>query len=235
MSQPMTEVEKMLESVAWLKDASAGARSELARFLQARSYPRGNILYFHGDPGGAVFLVLSGEVKVGITSEEGREVVFKVMGRGMALGLVSALSDEPHLGTAVTLSDARIARIAREDLTGWLGRHPVVLSSLVQDMAGMVREAYVQIARHALLPVKQRLLLALAELGRREGGENGGSEVSLGRPTNQQLADLVGSSRVVISRLLKELEEEDEAIVLEGRTVRVRLEGVILEDPLGGY
>ena len=77
----------------------------------------------------------------------------------------------------------------------------------------------------ALLPVKRRVRAAIIEFAQSNGTPVGGDEYVAPRPTHQELAERVGSTRVVVSRVIKELLEEEQAIRMDGRTLRVRLDG----------
>jgi len=77
----------------------------------------------------------------------------------------------------------------------------------------------------ALLPVKRRVRAAIIEFAQSNGTVASGDEYVAPRPTHQELAERVGSTRVVVSRVIKELLDEEEAIRMDGRTLRVRLDG----------
>lgn len=221
---------EVLDEVPFLTGADAGVREELTRMATVRRFPKGNILFYEGDPGGAVYLVLSGRVKVSMISEEGREVTLAVFRRGGMLGLVAALEEATHMGNASTLTDASLARFQGDELAGWLKRHPELQSAVLREFAAMIRAAYEKIGEQALLSVKERLRLALLDIARAEGRRGSDDEVTFVRPTHQELADLVGSSRVVISRILKELLEEETALAAKGRVIRVSLTDLVLTE-----
>ena len=76
----------------------------------------------------------------------------------------------------------------------------------------------------ALLPVKRRVRAALIEIAQNNGTPDDGHEYVAPRPTHQELAERIGSTRVVVSRAIKELLEEEESIHMDGHTLRVRLD-----------
>lgn len=199
------------------------AWEELARVAIGHDYPRGNILFYDGEPCDAVHVLLSGRAKISLTSEEGREVVLAVMRSRGVFGIAAAVDGGPHIGTATTTADSRIAKIPTGAFLRWLARHPECNGALAAGFAGVIRAAYGKIGEHALLPVKERLLATLREIARSEGEQASEDEVVFIRPTHRELAELVGSTRVVISRSLKELIEEDRALRGEGKVMRVRM------------
>lgn len=219
----MNELTAILPEVEFLRDQPPAVREEVARLAVPRRYPRGNIVFHHGDPGTMLYLVLEGRVKVAMTSDDGREVVLALLRPGGVCGLVSVLDGGAHMGTAITLSECRLAAIPASQFVPWLRSHAALHQDLLVEMAHMVRAAYGKVGEQALMPVKKRLRSALLEIAREDGRPGGSGEVIFLRPTHQDLADRVGTTRVVVSRALKELLREDVALKGTGRVLRVRL------------
>jgi CRP/FNR family transcriptional regulator, cyclic AMP receptor protein len=208
-------------------DADAGR--QLVDIARVHPYPKGNILFYDGEPADAVFVVLSGRVKISFISEEGREVVLAVIRPGGTVGLLGALAEPArHVGTAIIISDAHLARISRDAYLAWFDRNAHLHRAVLGDFARMLAHAYHKIGRQALYPVKQRLLAALVDIARADGSGAGGDEVEFVRPTHQELADMIGSTRVVVSRILKELVQEDDALAeTGGKIMRVSLKKIV--------
>lgn len=223
----MSPVRLQLDTVFFVPKQDPSASEELARVAIVHTYPRGNILSYHGEPADTICIVLEGRLKISLISDEGREVVLATIRPGGVFGVIAALDDGSHIGTATALTECVLAKIPREAFLSWLMRHPTAQGPLLVEFARQLRNAYEKIGEQSLLPVKKRLLAALVEIARSEGRPATGSdEVEFVRPTHEELAQLVGSSRVVISRLLKELLSEEEAIAAQGRVIRVSLEKV---------
>jgi CRP-like cAMP-binding protein len=218
----MTELADALAGVYFLRDQPESVRNEIASMAACRRYPRGNILFYHGDPGSMLYVVVDGQVKISVISEDGREVVVAFMRSSGVCGLISALDGGRHVGTAMTVTDAYLAGIPADRFLGWLRQHPALHQSLLMEMAQMIRAAYEKVGEQALLPVKKRLLTTLVEIAREEGRQTG-TEVVFIRPTHQELAERIGTTRVVVSRALKEILEEEGVIQETGRVLRVRL------------
>jgi CRP/FNR family transcriptional regulator, cyclic AMP receptor protein len=178
-----------------------------------------------------VFIVLKGRVKVSMVSSDGREVILAVLERGGVFGMIEALDGGPRVGTAVSLSGCRLAKIALDPFLRWLAAYPEVQQKLLVGFAQMLRRAYSKVGEQALHPVKRRLYTTLVEIARAEG-ELRGDGVVFQRPTHQELADRTGSSRVVISRLLKELLVEDDELLAEGKTIRLPLSALVPQEEI---
>jgi CRP-like cAMP-binding protein len=221
----MTDVKEALAGVYFLRDQPEAVREEIAQMTVTRRYPRGNILFYHGDPGAMLYVVVDGQVKVSVISEDGREVVVALARTSGVCGLISALDGGRHVGTAITVTDSLLAAIPAERFLGWLRQHPALHQSLMLEMAQMIRAAYEKVGEQALLPVKKRLLTTLVEIAREEGQETD-SELVFIRPTHQELAERIGTTRVVVCRALKELLEEEGIAQGAGRVLRVRLKAI---------
>jgi CRP-like cAMP-binding protein len=215
-----------LPRLFFLRDADEATKQSFAELPVCREYPRHNILFNHGDPSHTLFIVVSGRVKVSLINEEGREVVLTLSGPGGICGLVAMLDDGPYTGTAITLEPTVAALIPRDRFMGWLRDRHQLHRQLVLELTNMLRAAYEKVGEQALLPVKRRLLAALIEIAREQGQERG-QDIVFTRPTHQELAERVGSTRVVISRALKELLTEEDAIAAQGRVLRVRIKSLI--------
>ena len=111
-----------------------------------------------------------------------------------------------------------------------MARHPAAQGGLAQELAGRVRQAHQRIGEHALLSVKERLLYALLEIAESEGTPHPeGNGIVFTRPTHQELADRIGSSREVVSRMLKELLDSD-LLQAEGKVIRVSESALVLRE-----
>ncbi|MGH9887227.1 MAG: Crp/Fnr family transcriptional regulator, partial [bacterium] len=165
---------------------------------------------------------ISGRVKLTVADDDGREFALEVFGPGDVAGLISALDAGPHTGTAITLSPCRVAIVPRERFHAWITARPLLLHTIVAALVKMLRGVYERVGMQALLPVKRRVRAALIEAAQANGVLEDGSDYVAPRPTHQELAERIGSTRVVVSRVMKELLDEEPWIRIDGRTLRVR-------------
>jgi CRP/FNR family cyclic AMP-dependent transcriptional regulator len=218
------------KGVHFLKGAGDEAIEELATIARCHDYPKNNILFYQGDPSGSAYMVVNGRVKISLMNEEGKEVVLTTVRAGGMFGLISALDGDPQPANAIAVVPSRIAKFSVENFVPWLERHKALRDVLLQELSHRVREAYQKIGEHALMGVKERLLYALIDIAEREGEPDpGGETVFFTRPTHQELANRIGSSREVVSRLLKELLDSD-MLHAEGKVIRVSESALILRD-----
>jgi CRP/FNR family cyclic AMP-dependent transcriptional regulator len=202
----------------------------LCRMARCHDYPRGNILHYKGDTDDAVYMVIRGKVKIVLAGEEGREVVIDLLRQGDLLGLVAAANRNSHPAHAITATESRLAKFKREAFLAWVETQGLMADLVWRQLAQRVRQAYTRIGEHVLLDVKARLMLTLLEIAEHEGQPaSEGEEIEFTRPTHRELAERIGSSREVVTRLLSELLESD-MLNAEGRVIRVPLSALILRD-----
>lgn len=229
MNTTSNGVTPVLSHIFFLRDATAEERADFGRLAMCHHYPRNNILFHDGDLGRQIYIVATGRVKISLTSEEGREVVVATMNAGGVFGLAAALDNGPQIGSASTIVDSDIATVPRERFTAWIAAHPHLHESVDAEMARLLRAAYRKIGEQALLPVKRRLLATLQEIARSEGAVDS-QGIVFARPTQQELAERVGTTRVVIARALKELLDEEDGLAVDQRTFRLSMRALVPPD-----
>lgn len=227
----MNEIMTVLPRVPFLRDEDQETWESLAAIASCRTFPKGNILFHDGDPCLAIYLIVSGRVKLVLAGEDGRELALEMFEPGDICGMIGTLDNGPHAGTAMTLTTARIAIIPGDSFRRWLSERPRLHQTIVVLLTQMLRHAYDRVGMQVLLSVKNRVRAELLDLARRDGARDASTELVVRRPTHQEIAERVGSTREVVSRALKTLLEEDDGIQMEGRVLRVSLRSV--ESPEG--
>ena len=206
-----------------------GDLEELCRLGRCHDYPRGNVIHDRGDADDAVHMVVRGKVKIVMTSEDGRDVAIDLLRPGDMFGLVAAMSDGTHPAHAITATEARLVKFRANSFLEWVEGHGL-MGLVWRQLSERVRQAYARIAEHALMGVKERLLYTLLEIAEHEGSPaDEGDDIVFTRPTHRELAQRVGSSREVVTRVLKEL-LDSELLEAEGRVIRVPMSALIVRE-----
>jgi CRP-like cAMP-binding protein len=226
----LEDVHTAIQDLSMFNGADEDALRELAAQARCHDYPKNNILFYQGDPPGSIYLLVSGRVKCTLMNEEGREVVLNVVRPGGIFGLIAALDDGPQPANAITVQRSKLAIFGVDAFVAWLARQKMIQQVIMAEFGRRIRDAYQKIGEHALMGVKERLLMALLDIAEREGETEPGSEaIVFTRPTHQELANRIGSSREVVSRMLKDLLESD-LLYAEGRVIRVSESALILRE-----
>jgi len=161
----------------------------------------------------ALFLIASGEVKVYMTGLDGRETILSLLSKGDFFGEMSLIDGAPRSASVRAITTAELLIIRREDFIDLLNRTPDLAMSLLMEMSQRLRKANRQIGSLATLTVFGRvagtILNLLEERGVRVHGENGEMVTVLrNRPTQQQLAEMSGTTRETVSRVLSALQKK---------------------------
>jgi CRP-like cAMP-binding protein len=197
------------------------ALSSLGERAIERTYKKGQLLVYQGDPGDSVFVVESGLIKVMVTSEEGEEMVLVTLRPYDTLGELSLVDGGPRSASAEALEPTRVLVITRAVLLELLERHPSLMDALLRSLGSLVRRLTEQAADLVFLDIHERmakLLLTLAD----ERGEKAGAEILLDlNLTQADLAAMVGGSRQSVNQTLRSFESRG-YLQIEGRVIRLR-------------
>ena len=199
--------------VSFLNGFSGSAQS-LERMTRETTYPGEAILFLEGQPSQGVMVIASGRVKLSTAAPDGRTIVVRMAGPGEVLGLSAAVVGRPCELTAETLEPTRIKTIPRESFKQWLRAHPELAFQVAQELAEEYNNTCHQL-RGMLLShtATQRLARTLLQLVRNAGP---GNEVRAPFTlTHQQIAEMIGSSRETVTRLLSGLRHRG-VIEIEG-------------------
>jgi CRP/FNR family cyclic AMP-dependent transcriptional regulator len=165
-----------------------------------RSYPKHAVLINEGDSGDSLFIVLSGKVKVYASNEQGKEVVIDFHGPGEFVGEMS-LTGAPRSASVVTVEPTTCALVTRAHFREFILAHPDVALHLIEKLIHRARRATESVKSLALSDVYGRLVRLLTTLAQ----DVGGRQVVPERLTQQDIAERVGASRDMISKLMKDL------------------------------
>ena len=192
--------------------SEAGLYANLSPELRAlamrgilHSYPKKAVLINEGDSGDSLFVLLKGNVKVFSMDENGREITFGHIRAGDYFGEMS-LDGGPRSASVMTLEPSTCAVLSRAQLSEHLAQTPEFAISLVVQVIRRARAATDAARSLALLDVYGRLIAVLEE---RDGVtvHEGSAGITLEPITHQDIANRVGASREMVSRLLKDLEK----------------------------
>lgn len=172
------------------------------------------------EPGDSMFVIMSGRVKVVIFGENGREVTLSILRPGDSFGEMSLFDGEERSANCIAIEPTTMLALGRDDLLRHLAGHPRTALNLLGEMARRLRRADQSIAQLALCDVNERLIHRLVSLAREEGTEGPDGVLVRRRPTQQELANMIGSCRETISRAFNQL-ARDGLIIPRGRALVV--------------
>jgi CRP/FNR family cyclic AMP-dependent transcriptional regulator len=192
------------------------ALRELAGCGAVRSYRKDVLIIQEGDLGDTLYIILAGRVKVFASGENDREVVIDTHAAGEFVGEMS-LDGGPRSASVITLEPTVCSVVTRTTLRDHIGRHPDFAFELLSRVIRRARRATANVKNLALLDVYGRVRHLFDDLA----VERDGVRIIPEKLTHQEIADRVGSSREMISRLLKDLERGG-YLESEGRLITIR-------------
>lgn len=177
--------------------------AEMTRVSQAtreKSYPKNSVILFEDDPGDALYAVLSGQVKVVLIGEDGREVILSILKAGDFFGEMALIDDQPRSAHVIATEDSNLVVLRREDFWKCLEEMPRIALGLLQALSRRLRRADDKIGGLVLLDVNGRVARLLLELADEQDGKQIPRTI-----THHTIAQMIGSSRETVSRTIREL------------------------------
>jgi len=201
-----------------------GELNEIASLVLERRYQKGRIIFVEGEPGEAIYFLKSGLVKVSKQDGEGREHTLHYVNPGDIFGEVVLFDAGGYPATAEVVENAEVGLIRNRDMDRLLLKNPVMTLEMLKIMARRLRNSQQQIMELALKDTTRRLaglLLKLAE----EHGVAGDKGMMIDLPlTNQELANLIGTSRETVNRILGEFRRRKAITVVKQEGIFVNRE-----------
>jgi CRP/FNR family cyclic AMP-dependent transcriptional regulator len=195
----------LLRNVSIFADLDAAAVAALERIAEVKDYPAGAVIVSQEDPGDALFVLVSGRVKVVLYGDSGREIILSIFrAPGDFFGEMSLLDDEPRSATVIADRASRLLVLSRRDFQGHLEGHPRTALRVLQEVSRRLRRADAVIGNLALLDVYGRLAGKLREMAETDGEETDDGVLVRQRPTQAEIAAMIGTSRETVSRALSE-------------------------------
>ena len=211
----------------------------LANLVVVQDFNRDETVVLEGDCSmKALYLIASGTVQVYMTGVDGRETILSFLERGDFFGEMSLVDGEPRSASVRTVTDAQLMIIHREPFLTLIRQTPEIAMSLLSEMSKRLRKANKQIGSLSTMSVSGRvagtLLNLMEERGMRIHTDNGQMVTVIhNRPTQQQLADMSGTTRETVSRICSLLVKAN-AIAMTGKDIVIFDESALQEKATKG-
>ena len=210
----------MLNKVSLFSDLNEPELAALSHKAVTRQYPRHTIIINEGDNSDSLYVIDSGKVKVFLSDDEGREVILNVQGPGEYFGELALIDSGPRSASVITTEKTRVSIISKPDFEGFLGKHPEANLKIMRGIIKRLRALSEDVRSLALLDVYGRVARVLLQLAVEEGDVR----VIKEDLTQQDIANRIGSSREMVSRILKDLKT--------GGYIEVRDRHIIIKEQL---
>ena len=192
----------------------------IADSVVKRRYRRGEIIVEHGRKSNALFILLTGRARVLTADSRGREVILAVLQSGDYVGEMSLVDNEPHSATVRAEIQTDMLILGRPEFARCLPENSSLSYAIMRGLVARLRSADRQIESLALLDVYGRVARSLLDMAEVIGD----AKIIRNKVSRQDLAKVVGASREMVSRVMKDLEErgmietqENGSVVLKER------------------
>ncbi len=191
-----------------LKDVSpynALDEEELASFASLatiRKFKKNTLVIHQGDETDSLYIVREGKLKVVIGDENGRELTLKILREGDSFGELALFGEFPRSASVMSLTDSSTFVISKTSYMAYLQKNPHVSLVLMKSLANMVRETTGDLTNIALSDVYGRLVHILEKYALQHEGLT-----VVPKFTHREIASMIGSSREMVSKILKDLEK----------------------------
>jgi CRP-like cAMP-binding protein/ActR/RegA family two-component response regulator len=186
--------------------AKSGGLAELKQIIQerkSRQFKKDQVIYYEGDKGNGIYLVISGKVKSMKLAEDGRELMTGIYAADDYLGIHAMLSGEAYSDTATALEDTILCLIPKDQLEQLLNLYPEVGREFIKLLAHDIREKEEQLLQLAYHSVRKKMADAILRLYRKQSGTEESFKVS-----REDLAAMAGMATETVSRTLSDFKDE---------------------------
>jgi len=173
----------------------------LAEVARQTTAERGEIIVNQGSKGESLYVVVSGQIRVYLSDETGKEVILGLEGPGAIFGEISVLDGELRSASVAAMKRTELLKIEGQAFRQLLQTNARLAIAVITALAGMIRKLTDATQGLALQSAYRRLVTRLQERAVEENGQT----VIPERLTHQLLADMIGCSREMVSRIMSDL------------------------------
>jgi CRP/FNR family cyclic AMP-dependent transcriptional regulator len=192
----------------------------LTTMVTRRSASRSTTIMAGGDATDSLYIVLSGRLKVMMSDSDGKEVILSILGPGEFFGEMGLIDDEPRSASVVTIEPCELLSISKRDFKKCLVENSEMSMAVMRGLVRRLREADRKIGSLALLDVYGRVARLLLDMAENVNGE----KVVTKRLPKQDIAKMIGASREMVSRVMKDLQT--------GGYIEMRGSNIVLRDTI---
>lgn len=198
----MLEEVNFLRNVPIFNELSDQELEKIAALGVRKKYKKGSIILLEEETGAALFVIVSGKVKIVRMDDDGREVILSILGESDFFGEMAILDGLTRSASVVATSKSELFMIHRRDFLKLLNDYPMVAIALLRELTGRLRKADSQIKSLSLKDAAGRVANVVLQLADEIGMFRKGRVEIDELPLQQDLANMAGTSRETISRMI---------------------------------
>ncbi|MDF1611867.1 MAG: Crp/Fnr family transcriptional regulator [Stygiobacter sp.] len=197
----MTSYE-FLSKVPIFSELKKETLEKIEKIGQRKSYNKGEVILMEDDPGSALFIIISGKVKVARSSNDGKEVILSILNESDFFGEMAILDGQKRSATVSAIEPSEVFILQRNDFIDLLYAHPDISVALLQELTTRLRNADMKIKSLSLKDAEGKVATVILQIADDIGKIKHGKVEIEKLPLQQDLANMAGTSRETISRTL---------------------------------
>ena len=200
-------ISDFLKNVNIFSESSDNSLEEFDKLFTLREYPKGSMIILEEEYGDVVFLVKKGTIKVTRVNDEGKEVILALMGKYDIVGEMSVVDGEARSANVLAQEDCELYAIRSEDFLDILKNNFKISFLLMSELAARIRKSDQHIEALSLSDAEHRIGVSILNLAEEMGVIRQGKVTIENLPFQQDIANMSGTSRETVSRILKIFED----------------------------
>ena len=198
-----------LSNVSIFSDLSNSEIEKIQKFFKKRNYPKGSMVILEEEFGDTVFIIGKGTVKITRVNDEGKEVILSLMGEYEVFGEMSVLDGEARSANVLAQEDCELLSIRSEDFLALLRGNFKISYGLMAQLAKRIRKSDMRIEALSLSDAEHRIGVSILSLAEELGVIRKGKVTIENLPFQQDIANMSGTSRETVSRILRLFEDRN--------------------------
>ena len=212
-----------LAAIPFFAGLDPAALERLAGTVRARRFRRGEVIFHVGDPGDALFVIVSGDVKISLPSETGEEAILATLRGGDVFGELALLDGAPRSASATAVTQTETVVLPRDRFRELIATETGVRDALLASIAGELRRLTTHVEELHFLDITGRLAARLVRLAHDGGTVQPDGGIRLRKNLTQgDLAAMVGCTRQSVNKLLGQFTDDG--------LIRLEREGIVVTD-----
>ena len=205
-----TYIKELLKNFPLFQDLSEHEIESIASLSQQRQYPKDKHIFMHGEPITSVYFISSGTIKIYRTDPNGKEHIINILETGAMFPHQGFFRRGVYPAHAVALEDSVLFSIPIHAFEQFLLLNPEITIKIFRILGDLLVELQDRLEEKALRNTKEQLIFSLLRLSEKLGTRLTDDTVLIHTHfTNQELANMIGSSRETFNRLLTELKKRE--------------------------
>jgi CRP-like cAMP-binding protein len=209
-----------LQFVPIFADLPLETITKIEKIGSKKRYSKDEAILLEEDAGNALFVIMSGKVKVSRASNDGREVILTILGESDFFGEMAILDGLARSANVISTEDSEVFLIQRNDFLQLLHEHPEISIILLQELTSRLRNADMKIKALSLKDAEGKVATVLLQIAEYSGKIKSGIVEIDKLPIQQDLANMAGTSRETISRTLHSFAKRG-FVELDGNKLRI--------------